>query len=111
MLNPIDCNLVKEISEWNYTYLLALSLSGNKIPLSKFIFVDYGGGSGVLSLLAKELGIGNVIYDDIYDISCKDVRVLSRAIDIEIDDYVFGDIDELIAYLKNQSISINAIAS
>ncbi|MHC4394350.1 MAG: methyltransferase domain-containing protein [Planctomycetota bacterium] len=94
-----------------YSYLLALSLYNNKVPLSNFVFIDYGGGSGILSLLAKELGIGRVIYNDIYDVSCNDVKILGRATDIYIDDYICGGIDELISYVKKKSLSINAISS
>ena len=94
-----------------YSYLLALSLTGSKVPLDRFVFVDYGGGCGILSLLAKQLGIGRVIYNDIYDLSCNDVRLLSKEIKIGIDDYVCGDIDELIIYLKKDSVTINAITS
>jgi len=95
-----------------YTHLLALSLDKDYLsPLDKFVFVDYGGGSGILALLAKELGIGRVIYNDIYDVSCNDMKVLSRNMNINIDDYVCGDIDELISYFKKKQILINAISS
>ena len=94
-----------------YTYLLILALVGRKVPLEEFVFVDYGGGSGVLSLLAKELGIGRVIYNDIYDVSCNDAKKISRATNIDIDDYVCGDIDILINYLRKESLSIDAISS
>jgi len=93
------------------TYLLALSLDGNNFPLQEFAFVDYGGGSGVLSLLAKELGIGRVIYSDIHDVQCNDAKIIARATGINVDHYVCGDIDELIAYVDNRSLSINAISS
>ena len=43
-----------------YSYILALSLAESKISFDKFVFMDYGGGSGLLSLLAKEVGIGTV---------------------------------------------------
>ena len=94
-----------------YSYLLALSLAGNRRSLNEFSFVDYGGGSGFLSLLAKELGIGNVIYNDIYEVSCGDVETLSRAIGSNIDEYICGDIDDLIEYVNKQAISLNAICS
>jgi hypothetical protein len=93
------------------SYLVAWALIDNAIPFKHFTFVDYGGGSGVLSLLAKELGIERVIYNDIYDVSCNDTQLVAQAIGININDYVCGDIDELIAYLNQQSLSINAIAS
>ena len=75
------------------------------------MFVDYGGGPGTLSLLAKELGIGTVIYNDIYDVSCRDARVIGQMAKSEADYYVLGDIDDLIGFLKQNAISCNAIAS
>ena len=92
-------------------YLLMLSLAGNKLPLSQFTFIDYGGGSGMMSLLAKELGIGRVIYNDIYDVSCNDVQKIARAADVAIDDYVCGGIDELLDYIRDNSLTVNAITS
>ncbi|MEA3392207.1 MAG: hypothetical protein U9Q91_04440 [Candidatus Marinimicrobia bacterium] len=94
-----------------YSYLLSWSLAYSSLPLSKFVFLDYGGGTGLLSVLAKELGIGTVIYNDIYDISCQDAKVISQAINNEADYYVCGDIVDLINFMKMQSISCNAIAS
>jgi hypothetical protein len=59
-------------------YLLSWSLAKSDLPLDRFVFVDYGGGSGMLSLLAKELSIGTVIYNDIYDVSCHDARIIAK---------------------------------
>ena len=94
-----------------YTYLLGLSLEGNKLPLEKFVFIDYGGGSGVFSLLAKELGIGRVIYNDIYDVSCDDAKKVAQATAIDVDGFVCGDLEELIFYIDNNSLAVNAISS
>jgi SAM-dependent methyltransferase len=94
-----------------YSYILAWSLAESKVPLNKFVFLDYGGGSGMLSLLAKELNIGTVIYNDIYDISCRDAEIIGKLIGNEADYYIQGDIDNVINYLKAKSLSCNAIAS
>lgn len=94
-----------------YSYLLLLSLAENQVPLNKFVFIDHGGGSGLLSLLAKQLGLGRVIYNDIYDVSCKDTELLAKELEIQIDAFVCGDIDELIDYIKKHSISVNCISS
>jgi len=94
-----------------YSYILALSLSTFNLPLSKFTFIDYGGGTGLLSLLAKECGIDTVIYNDIYDISCKDAKTIAQIIGNEIDYYIEGEIDDLIKFLRKKSMSCNAIAS
>jgi hypothetical protein len=79
--------------------------------LERFVFVDYGGGTGLLSFLAKEAGIGTVVYSDIYDVSCADVKVTSRALGLPLDHVVNGDLDDLIGYLRRKSIMANSVAS
>jgi len=93
------------------SYILAWSLAKAGIPLNEFVFLDYGGGSGMLSLLAKELGIGTVIYNDIYDVSCEDAKVIGGAVGNQADYYVHGDIDDVLRFLKENCISCDAIAS
>jgi 2-polyprenyl-3-methyl-5-hydroxy-6-metoxy-1,4-benzoquinol methylase len=91
--------------------LLYLSLNDSHISPEHFVLVDYGGGSGLISFLAAEMGIGTVIYNDIYDVSCMDVRHLSNTLGLTLDHIVCGDVDELASYLHKNSISINAITS
>lgn len=92
-------------------YILLLSLSNSDIQISRFVFLDYGGGSGILCLLAKELGVGTVIYSDIYDISCNDARNIAKSIGNEADYYINGDIDDVIDFLRKNEINCNVIAS
>jgi len=88
-----------------------LSLKYSSMPLSQFILVDYGGGSGVMSLLAKEMGIGTVVYSDIYGVSCHDVECLGKAIALPIDHIVCGDLGELLSYVKTHRIEPRSITS
>ena len=116
------------ISEYNQRYLgiylhnlrgalqisssvLAWSLAHSDTPMDEFVFVDYGGGCGITSLLASELGVGTVIYSDIYDVSCLDARLIGKAVGAEVQAYVCGDINALIEFLRRQSILINAVGS
>jgi hypothetical protein len=94
-----------------YAYILTWSLACQKTQRGRFVFIDYGGGPGILSLLAKELGIGTVIYNDIYDVSCRDSKVVGRKLGSEADFYVEGDVDDLIGFLQVNSIICDAIAS
>jgi len=94
-----------------YSYILSWSVASANVPLDKFVFLDYGGGTGVLSLLAREFKIGTVIYNDIYDVSCKDAKVIGESIGNRADYYVHGNIDDVISFLRINSISCNAIAS
>jgi hypothetical protein len=94
-----------------YGYLLRLSFSNCSIPIQKSVFVDYGGGCGILSFLAKELGVGTVIYNDIYEGSCNDVKLFSNALELPLEYIVCGDVDKLIEYIRKNSIIVNSIAS
>jgi len=94
-----------------YSHLLSWALAKTEISKNKFVFVDYGAGIGILSLLAKELGVGTVIYNDIYDVSCKDAETIGNHVGNPADFYVQGDIEELINFIKKANINCNAIAS
>jgi 2-polyprenyl-3-methyl-5-hydroxy-6-metoxy-1,4-benzoquinol methylase len=94
-----------------YSYLMSICLAKNKKPLNDFIFVDYGGGSGVFSLLAKEMGIGTVIYNDIYNISCRDSKEIADSIGIAADEYICGEIREIIDFCKRSSIQCDVLGS
>jgi len=94
-----------------YARLLDMSLGSNQAALDRTVIVDYGGGSGTMSMMAKELGIGTVVYADVYDGSCADAGRLGELLGLPIDHTVCGDIDELISYLSSNSICVNAVVS
>ena len=94
-----------------YSYILAWALAESEVKFNEFVFLDYGGGTGVLSLLAKELGIDTVIYNDIYDVSCRDAHQIAESVGNVADHYVKGDIDDLFSFLRKNNLTCNAIAS
>ncbi len=94
-----------------YSYILAWSLAYSNVGLDDFVFLEYGGGTGILSLLAKELGIGFVVYNDIYGTSCKDAAFIGEFIGNKADYYHNGDFDDLVEFIGEKSISCNGIAS
>jgi SAM-dependent methyltransferase len=79
----------------------ALHKSGKAIE--KATIVDYGAGTGVLAMLAKEVGFGRVIYNDIYDISCKDAEAIAVKALAQANDYVCGDINALQTYFTTNN--------
>jgi hypothetical protein len=93
------------------TYLLAWALVDLHNPVEDCVLVDYGGGPGLLTFLAKELGLRYVIYNDIYDVSCQDAEKVGKAIGNEAQAYVPGDIDQLITFVSQEGICIDAISS
>jgi SAM-dependent methyltransferase len=94
-----------------YSYLLWLCLRGAPGPLSEVTLVDYGGGTGMLSFLAKELGVGRVIYNDIYDVSCEDVLQTGQALGVGPDDVVCGEIDDVIEFVRREGVDVDALGS
>ncbi len=93
-----------------YGRLLYLSLHNCRVSPQNAVLVDYGGGCGIISFLAAEMGIG-VVYNDIYEVSCTDVRTVSDVLGLKLDHIVRGDVDALVSHLHENSISINAITS
>jgi hypothetical protein len=91
--------------------ILALSISGYRGDLDDFVFLDYGGGIGILSLLAKSAGIGHVIHNDIYDVSSNDARILGNALYLSAERYFCGDIGETLDFIANANDRGHAIAS
>lgn len=108
-LNDYNKDMVSKLRL--FSYILSWSVAFSDVQLSEFVFIDYGGGSGLLSLLSKEFNIGTVIYNDIYDVSCKDAEVIGESLNIKADYYVHGDFDDVIKFLKKNSIVCNAISS
>lgn len=94
-----------------YSYVLAWALVGLPANPSRSVFMDYGGGLGMLSLLAKELGVGTVIYNDVYAVSCQDARVIGTFLGDESDYYIAGDIDSAIDFMSSNDIGCDAVAS
>ncbi len=58
-------------------------------------FIDYGGGSGFMSMLAKQAGIGRVIYIDLNPDSVDTIRVLKALAGTGPDIILHGDSDTL----------------
>lgn len=94
-----------------YSFILSVALSYPNAPMARFTLLDYGGGCGMLSLLARESGVGTVIYNDLYGPACRDAEVIGEQLELSADAYVQGDIDEVIRFLQKRNLSCNSIAS
>jgi hypothetical protein len=92
-------------------YLLAWALSGHGTRVEDAVLADYGGGTGILSFLARESGVGTLVYNDIYDLTCRDVRLVAQALELPLQHVVCGDIDALVTYLGDHALSLDAIVS
>lgn len=92
-------------------HLLSWVLFQSGKPASETVLLDYGGGSGTLSLLAKAIGIGTVVYNDIYEVSGRDAKALGQAVGLEAEAYVVGDTNDVVAAFKARKLTCDAVVS
>ncbi len=94
-----------------YTFILYHALKNNEKELDEIVVVDYGGGTGLLSFLAYESGIRNIIYVDIYKKSINDSQIIAGQLACKCRTYLHGDIQDLKYYMKNNDIKTDALVS
>jgi hypothetical protein len=94
-----------------YSQLLQKATCNLNKPINESTFIDYGGGCGILSYAAKELGFKTIVYNDIYKNSVRDARTISNKLNIIIDYYFCGDVNDLINDIKSNSIYPDLICS
>ncbi|MFQ5511164.1 MAG: methyltransferase domain-containing protein [Candidatus Krumholzibacteriia bacterium] len=94
-----------------FAYILSWALAGADKPLADTVLLDYGGGAGILSMLARESGVGTVIYNDIYDVSCVDAETVGVLTGTAADYYVCGDVRTMTRLLESQSLSCDVMVS
>ena len=114
--NHTEDYLVKYINNYSfymsaYSQLLRKALKKINNSVNECTFVDYGGGCGILSWLAKMTGFKTVIYNDIYESSVKDAEILSKKLDISIDYYIKGDIEDFVDQIVQLNIQPDLICS
>ncbi len=95
----------------SYKQLIENAISKSVVPVSETVFLDYGGGSGLMTYLAVALGFKKVIYNDLYVTSADDVKVVAKHLNLYVDNFIVGDIADLIAQLKALNIQPNLICS
>lgn len=95
----------------SYSQLLKIALDKLNHPADKSVFVDYGGGCGILSFLAKEAGFKTVIYNDINKNTAIDAEIISKEIGIYIDHFISGDSDDFVSSMELLNISPDLICA
>lgn len=94
-----------------YTQLMKKAVKKLTRPINESTFVDYGGGCGILSLIAKEAGFRRVVYNDLYESELNDARWIAASMDIVIDNYICGDAEELVHEIRSNNIEVDLICS
>lgn len=94
-----------------YSQLLEKALSKLNKPIDESTFIDYGGGCGILSYIARELGFKTIVYNDLYKTSVNDTKIISGKLNMILNYYFEGDIDDLIYNIKFYKINPDLICS
>lgn len=79
-----------------YSQVLEKCLRSIKKPVDESVFVDYGGGCGILSFAARLIGFKTVICNDIYEKSLIDAKVISKVTGIPVDHFICGDAEDFV---------------
>lgn len=87
-----------------YSACLSKGFSIINCPPEKAILVDYGGGSGFLSILAKSVGVGKVIYLDLNPKSVETVQILKKETGIGPDIILHGNSDTLADWCNKNKV-------
>lgn len=94
-----------------YSQVLKKSLERLNKPVAESVFVDYGGGCGILSLAASLIGFKTVIFNDIYENQLIDAKKISRRTGIPVDHFICGDAEAFVNKLKVLNVHPDLICS
>lgn len=78
-----------------YANIIAMAIPKSRPNLSSVRLLDYGGGWGLMGMLAKEAGIGHVTYLDYDPGVVASVKVINRILDMSIDEAIYGNEETL----------------
>ena len=92
-----------------FAFHLELGLNNQSIHSNPLI-VDYGGGAGIMSLLAMEAGY-QIIYCDIYDVSANDFKTICHQLKYTPQAIITGDIEELATHINSNNLLIDTIVA
>lgn len=94
----------------SHSYIVNKALRGVSKDLEDITLVEYGGGLGFDCLLAKQLGVGKVIYLDIDPKMCELAKEVADEVGLKADRYICGDIDTLVSSgLKADVVTSNDV--
>ena len=92
-------------------HLLYNSIQLSKKKVEDVVIMDYGAGIGSLYILAKMIDCRKVIYNDILEEWKQNALLIAKAININVDEYIVGNIEETLQVLKEKGINCDIITS
>jgi 2-polyprenyl-3-methyl-5-hydroxy-6-metoxy-1,4-benzoquinol methylase len=95
----------------NSAHIIYHAVKKTGIKIEEISIVDYGAGLGTLYLLGGMMGFKRMVYND-YLPDWKDTAVtISKALQIKVDGFVTGDIDDVTRFALAENFVFNIIAS
>jgi hypothetical protein len=76
-----------------YAEVLEKVKQASNIPVIDMCLLDYGAGNGLLGLFAKFCGFGKVLINDIDEPFLIASQILSKAVNIDIHQFILGDLE------------------
>lgn len=106
-------SMIEDLDETlgRFSQVIEAGLKASNSDIKKLSILEFGGGAGLLSLLAIEAGAIKVVYNDIFLGSCEDVRKLASACRLELADVICGSHIELVEHLNSSNQKIDLILS
>ena len=92
-----------------YHRCLRKMLDESSCSAADIVMVDYGGGHGFLSLTAKTMGIGKVIYVDTNPQAVETVQVVSDKVGFGPDEVLLGDASALRQWCLSNNVMPNLL--
>ncbi len=92
-------------------HLLYRSITLQDKAVPDIAIMDYGAGVGTLYMLAKMIGCKTVIYNDFLEEWRFSAHRIAEALQVEIDEYILGDIEETLSVLDRKGLLCDIIAS
>ena len=95
----------------NSAHIIYQSVKKTGKPFNEINFIDYGAGLGTLYMLAGMLDFKKVVYNDYLPDWKQTAQTICTALQINIDDFVVGDIDAVMQHAAANNIQYQVIAS
>lgn len=91
--------------------LLHQALSSVNKPLNQIVLMDYGAGLGTMYIIAKMIGVGKVIYNDLLPEFATPAIAVDKALGYVMHEYIIGDTLATCQQLKEKNIVVDVILS
>ena len=106
-------SMVQDLEETlgRFTQVIHAGLKSSNNEIETLSILEFGGGAGLLSLLALEAGAKEVVYNDIFLGSCEDVKKIAGACNLELSDVICGSHIDLVNHLNEIDQHIDLVLS